>query len=95
MVLGFVLFFGELLFLSLLIVATLFSSSTAPQEFRSTLNRLVASTASSPSWENLLCSSRRPSGELPVLNPIICSFVLEFLPAVTHSLDLCIAEALE
>lgn len=95
MALGFILFFRELFFLSLLIVVTLFSSSTAPQEFRSTVNRLVASTARYPSWENWLSAGRRPNGELPLSNPIICSFVLELLPAVTHSLDLRIAEALE
>lgn len=95
MVLGFILLFRELLLLSLLVVISLFASSTALQEFRSTLNRLVSSTVSSPSWENLLSANRRSSMELPLSNPVIHSFLLEFIPAVTHREDLCVAEALE
>lgn len=89
--LGLILFFREPSLLALLVIVVLFSSSSALQEFRPLLYRLVNSTVSSPSWENLLSANKRPTMELPLSKPTTCSFVLEFIPAVTHSLDLCIA----
>lgn len=89
--LGFILFFRELSLLSLLIIVIPFSSSSALQKFRPLLYRLITSAASSPSWENLLSANKRPGMELPLSKPATCSFVLEFRPAVTHCLDLCVA----
>lgn len=89
--LGFILFCRQLSLLFLFIIVTLFSSSSAFQEFRPLLYRLVMSAPSSPGGENLLCANKRPSMELLLSKPTIYSFVLEFRPAVAHSLDPCVA----